>query len=74
MRCIWIPLAAEIKRMGKTVIHLGGATQLMFGIMGTRWELENPEFCKNVANKYWVRPMEMERIAHADKVESACYW
>ena len=68
------PLAAEIKRMGKTVIHLGGATQLMFGIMGTRWELENPEFCKNVANKYWVRPMEMERIAHADKVESACYW
>ena len=68
------PLAAELKRMGKTVIHLGGATQLMFGIIGTRWEIENPKFCRAVVNEYWVRPMEMERIRQADKVESACYW
>ena len=27
------PLAAELKRMGKTAIHLGGATQIVFGIV-----------------------------------------
>lgn len=68
------PLAAEIKRMGKTVIHLGGATQLMFGILGRRWEDENAEFCGNVVNEYWTRPLESERVAGANQVEQACYW
>ena len=68
------PLAAEIKRMGKTAIHLGGATQLMFGILGRRWEDENAEFCRNVVNEYWTRPLESERVAGANQVEQACYW
>ena len=73
------PLAAELKRMGKTVFiryegpKASGMPE-MFGIIGTRWEIENPKFCKAVVNKYWVRPMEIERIRQADKVESACYW
>ena len=68
------PLAAEIKRMGKTAIHLGGATQLLFGIIGSRWEVEYADFHRDVVNKYWVRPAESERIAHAEAVEAACYW
>lgn len=68
------PLAAEIKRMGKVAIHLGGATQILFGIIGTRWELEYPEFYHNVVNEYWVRPQETEKITNANAVESACYW
>ena len=68
------PLADEIKRMGKTAIHLGGATQLMFGILGRRWEDENAEFCRNVVNEYWTRPLESERVAGANQVEQACYW
>ena len=28
------PLASEIKKMGKVAIHLGGATQILFGILG----------------------------------------
>lgn len=68
------PLAAEIKRMGKIAIHLGGVTQIMFGIIGSRWEVEYPDFYRNVVNKYWVRPQETERITNANTVESACYW
>lgn len=68
------PLAAEIKRMGKIAIHLGGATQILFGIIGNRWEIECPDFCERVVNEYWVRPSESEKIAHASTVESACYW
>lgn len=68
------PLAAEIKRMGKIAIHLGGATQLLFGIMGHRWEDVHAEFSRDVANEYWVRPRESERISGAGQVEGACYW
>ncbi len=68
------PLAAEIKRMGKTVIHLGGATQILFGIIGTRWEVEYEHFHTHVVNDYWVRPLETERISNAEAIESACYW
>lgn len=31
------PLAAHIKRSGKKAIHLGGVSQLLFGITGKRW-------------------------------------
>ncbi len=68
------PLASKIKEMGKVVIHLGGATQLLFGIMGSRWEQENPEFCKRVVNHYWIRPLEQEKIKRFDEIEKGCYW
>ena len=32
------PLASYIKSIGKKAIHIGGATQLIFGIKGKRWE------------------------------------
>lgn len=68
------PLAAEIKRMGKIAIHLGGVTQIMFGIIGSRWEEEYSDFHQNIVNEYWVRPQDEEKITNANAVESACYW
>ncbi len=67
-------LAAEVKKMGKVAIHLGGATQLLFGIIGTRWERETPRFYRDVVNEYWVRPSAKERIKEADQIEQGCYW
>ena len=32
-----LPLAAHVKKQGKKAIHIGGALQLLFGIMGKRW-------------------------------------
>ena len=32
------PLASYVKDLGKQAIHLGGVTQLLFGIKGKRWE------------------------------------
>lgn len=66
------PLAAEIKRMGKKAIHLGGATQLMFGIWGHRWD-QIPEF-KALRNDSWVIPSEYEKPRRANEVENGCYW
>jgi hypothetical protein len=63
-----LPLAAHVKRIGKKSVHMGGATQLMFGIKGKRWE-GNP-----LINEHWIRPDESERPAKANVVEGACYW
>ena len=70
-----LPLAAHVKRSGKKAIHLGGATQLLFGILGRRWE-ENYIVWpyRNLFNKHWVRPMPSETPQAAKNVENACYW
>lgn len=78
-----LPLAGHVKRMGKKAIHLGGATQLLFGIKGNRWENPvyglnepgfPPGFYLNMFNEHWIRPGENERPKSAEKVENACYW
>ena len=66
------PLAAHIKRMGKQSIHLGGATQILFGIIGRRWETEYN--MSPYVNEHWIRPGEDERPDNFDKIEGGCYW
>ncbi|MBQ6425538.1 MAG: hypothetical protein IJK14_00625 [Clostridia bacterium] len=66
------PLAAKIRAAGKTAIHLGGATQLLFGIKGKRWDTSRT--VSTLYNEYWVRPSEEDRPKRADAVEDGCYW
>lgn len=66
-----MPLAAKLKESGKVAIHLGGATQLLFGIKGARWD-NHP--LSNLYNEHWIRPLESETPLNAQKVEGACYW
>ena len=69
------PLAARVKQMNKQAIHLAGATQLLFGIKGSRWEQGNykPIFEK-IFNEHWIRPLETEKPKKAEAIEGACYW
>jgi hypothetical protein len=69
------PLAARVKKMNKQAIHLAGATQLFFGIKGSRWEQGNykPIFEK-IFNEHWIRPLEIEKPKKAEAIEGACYW
>lgn len=78
-----LPLAATIKRMGKKAIHMGGGSQLLFGIKGKRWDNDAyhwknlPQLDTNYSslyNEYWVRPSQGEIPKDANKVEGACYW
>ena len=77
------PLAAHVKRSGKKAIHLGGALQLLFGIIGSRWQDPNYGVKEwgipkgsytNLINEYWVRPDEDEKPKNAMMVEGECYW
>ena len=67
----------------KKAIHMGGATQLLFGIKGNRWE--DPMygvkewglpagFYPKMFNEYWIKPGEEGRPKNAEQVEGACYW
>ena len=65
------PLAAYIKKLGKKSIVTAGATQLLFGIKGARWDnAETPV----PYNDNWIRPKESERPKGAQSVEDGCYW
>lgn len=66
------PLAAKLKKEGKQAIHLGGATQLLFGIKGKRWESMPHISC--MFNEAWVRPQINDRPDGANSVENGCYW
>lgn len=67
-----LPLAAKLKKDGKKVIHLAGATQILFGIKGKRWE--NKKEVNKLFNEYWIRPSEAEKPKSSNKVEGGCYW
>lgn len=68
------PLAAHIKRGGGKAIHMGGITQLLFGIKGKRWENHIVYPYTNLFNDYWVRPSNEETPISAESVEGSCYW
>lgn len=67
-----LPLGAYIKSLGKQAIHIGGATQILFGIKGARWD--NHEYISKLYNKSWTRPKLDEVYQGAEKVEDGCYW
>lgn len=66
------PLAAHVKRRGKKAVHLGGATQILFGIRGKRWDTH--PVISGFYNDYWVRPAPEDVPSGAAKVENGCYW
>lgn len=70
------PLAAKLKQAGKQAIHLGGATQLLFGIKGKRWEENSStyEYVQKFFNDAWVYPSDEDKPQNASKVENGCYW
>lgn len=81
-----LPLAAHVKRLGKKAVHLGGGTQLLFGILGKRWMEQYHDTWhyrpgididinyRPLFNAYWINPSVSERPVNAGKVENACYW
>ena len=63
-----VPLSVHIKRMGRIAIYTGGATQVVFGIKGGRWDNDG------IYNEHWTRPFpddipeNMEIIEHGSFV------
>ncbi|MDM7957515.1 hypothetical protein [Blastomonas sp.] len=69
-----LPLAAHAKSLGATALMLGGATQLLFGIIGNRW-LNDRQY-RALVNEHWTRPGDDEKPQGFQKMEIAggAYW
>ena len=68
-----LPLAAHAKALRRIGVHLGGGTQIAFGIIGKRWEA-NSRISKQVKRESWVRPSAEETPETVQKIENGCYW
>lgn len=60
------------KNLQRSVIYIGGALQLFFGVLGKRW-FTNQEIL-NLTNDYWIRPDKSDKPENFTKVEKGCYW
>ncbi|MBJ6727315.1 hypothetical protein [Geomesophilobacter sediminis] len=69
-----LPLASFVKQMGRPAVHLGGVTQVLFGIKGKRWEREYADSTMKLFNEHWVRPSAGETPVNKEKIERGCYW
>lgn len=67
-----MPLAGRLKKAGKIVIVLGGAIQILFGIMGRRWDTH--DVISGFYTPAWISPREDEVPGGAALIEGACYW
>jgi hypothetical protein len=67
-----LPLAAHAKTLGKAAIHMGGATQVLFGIRGRRWD--DHKIISECYNEHWTYPKLSETPGRFKKVEDGAYW
>ena len=74
-----LPLCNFIKmNLNKSAIYVGGGLQLLFGVMGHRWE--NRDDWKQIMqenqepNNKFIRPSGDEIINNKNAIENGCYW
>jgi hypothetical protein len=71
-----LPLSDYIHvTLNKTAIYVGGGLQLLFGVMGKRWE--NNEMWKRIIaenDTKFIRPSQSEQIKNQNNIEGGCFW
>lgn len=65
------PLAYEVARTNRVAIHTAGATQLMFGVRGVRWD--DDEEMKGIIDETWIRPFEDELVPGIRAIDGGSY-
>lgn len=67
------PLAADIKESGRQAIHMGGVSQILFGIKGQRWTKEK-DIVEKLMNDNWVWPSDSEVPVDFERIEGGPYF
>ena len=63
------------RRLGKSAVYVGGSIQLLFGVMGRRWE--SIQFWQDIIkdnDTKFIRPSQAESLPNSDTIELSCYW
>ena len=68
-----LSLVAHAKTLGAWSIHLGGATQILFGVKGRAWEKMNKQV-NAFFNEAWTRPSPVETPQEVHEIEGGRYW
>ena len=71
-----LPLCNFIyQNMNKSAIYVGGGLQLLFGVMGKRWD-NNPFWLKIIQEHQpkFIRPSGKEICNNKQLIEGGCYW
>ena len=71
-----LPLCNYIKsKLNKSAIYIGGGLQLLFGIMGNRWDTHETiqTIIKENECKF-IRPSNDELCKNHKTIENSCYW
>ena len=70
-----LPLCNFIKeKLNKSAIYVGGGLQLLFGVMGSRWD---NDFWNELIKKHnikFIRPSGNEICNNLQTIENGCYW
>jgi len=71
-----LPLCDYIhKKLNKPAIYVGGGLQLLFGVMGKRWDTS--DYWKNIIKEHnpkFIRPSGDEILKNNHFVENGCFW
>ena len=68
--CYGLPLCDYLKNKGHNSLYVGGLLQILFGLMGKRWETRQEVL--QFFNIYWKYPQK--RPKNSVGVEGGCYW
>jgi hypothetical protein len=68
-----VPLAAQVKRLGKIAINFGGELQMLFGVIGARWR-DRPWWRAKVFNEAWIDMPASYRPPDAASCNNGTYW
>jgi hypothetical protein len=68
-------LGSFIKKINKSAIYIGGGLQILFGVIGRRWETN--EIIKKIIKENkckFIRPSGNEIPNNCNTIEGGCYW
>tara|TARA_R110002051_G_scaffold36286_1_gene79047 strand:+ start:1600 stop:2352 length:753 start_codon:yes stop_codon:yes gene_type:complete len=71
--CYGMPLQAILKNANKNSMYVGGLIQILFGIMGKRWE-NRPEVMNHLSI-HWktAEYLDVKTMGNLAKIENGCY-
>ena len=70
-----IPIASYVKALGKVGIDLGGHLQVLFGVTGKRWRVEQFDKWKVYFNDFWMNMPDRYRPKEvAAGLRDSSYW
>jgi hypothetical protein len=68
-----IPIASEVKRLGKVGLSLGGHLQVLFGVIGKRWR-EREDWSRAYVNPTWIDMPDPRAGWTAQGADNGAYW